>query len=149
MAGTFSNLLYHVVFSTKNRAPLIGDELREPLYHYIGGILRAEDGALLEIGGVADHVHLLVRLRPSTAIAEAVRLVKANSSKWVHEERKVDAFGWQTGYGAFTVSESQVDGVRRYIRRQPVHHRRRTFEEEMAELLRRHGIAFEERYLVG
>ena len=147
MAGTFTNLLYHLVFSTKHRAPLITDEIREPLYEYIGGILRAEGGTLIEIGGVDDHVHLLARLKPTMAVAEAVRLIKSNSSKWLHKGVGAEHFGWQLGYGAFSVSKSMVGDVRRYIRGQPVHHRRRTFQEELIELLKRHDVEYDERYI--
>jgi putative transposase len=148
MAGTYTNLLYHVVFSTKGRFPLVTCELQPELYAYVGGIVRGEGGVLIEIGGMADHVHLLAKFKPTGAVAEMLRLVKGNSSKWVNEEKfKARKFGWQDGYGAFSVSESQVDAVREYIRTQEAHHRGLSFQDEFRALLDRHGIECDERYL--
>jgi REP element-mobilizing transposase RayT len=151
MASTFSNLLYHVVFSTKNRSPLIHPESRESLYAYMGGILRGEGGILLEIGGMPDHVHLLAKIKPDIAVAMMVKTVKGKSSKWVNEEKRPEQqrFEWQEGYGAFSVSASHVDRVRRYIRNQEEHHRRVSFRDELITLLERHGISYDERYLLG
>jgi REP element-mobilizing transposase RayT len=102
MAGTFSDLLFHIVFSTKDRIALIDDTLQEDLYKYIGGIVRGQKGILIEIGGMSDHIHLLVRLKPTHCIADFVREVKSGSSKWVNEEKwKLRKFGWQDGYGRF------------------------------------------------
>jgi REP element-mobilizing transposase RayT len=131
MAHTFTNLLYHLVFSTKGRRPQIDHELKEDLFAYLGGTVRGIGGVPLIVNGVADHVHMLVVLPQTTSVADALRTVKANSSGWVHErwpERR--DFAWQTGYGAFTVSESRRDTVRRYIADQEAHHRKATFEEE-------------------
>jgi putative transposase len=148
VAGTFTNLLYHVVFSTKGRAPMISDRLRLDLYSYMGGIIRGEGGVLLEIGGMPDHVHLLVKLKPAKSISEMLNRIKAKSSKWMNEEKlKLRKFGWQDGYAAFSVSESQVEGVRGYIQNQECHHRQLTFQEEFRALLEKHGIAYEERYV--
>lgn len=150
MATTFSNLVYHIVFSTKNRLPLIGKSERDPLYQYIGGIVRTERGALLEIGGMPDHVHLLVRFKPDYPVPAAVRTIKANSSRWWNARHGHDGrFEWQAGYGVFSVSESQVPRVRRYIQTQEEHHARVSFRDELVELLNRHRIAFDERYLLG
>ncbi len=148
MANTYTNLLYHVVFSTKNRTACLTDDVRESLYPYIGGVIRGEGGSLLEIGGVADHVHLLVRFKAAVSVATMVRRIKTSSSKWM-SERSPDGprFAWQTGYGAFSVSESQVGHVRRYIQNQEEHHRQRTFQEELREILSKHHIEFDERYL--
>jgi len=149
MAGTFTNLLYHVVFSTKGRRPLIRTDLQEELFHYIGGIIRGERGALLEIGGMPDHVHLLSRFRADVSVAEMSRRIKSNSSKWVNDRSLGGKrFQWQTGYSAFSVSESQVASVRRYIRTQESHHRKLSFQDELTALLRKHGIEFDERYVV-
>ena len=148
MPHTYTNLLYHLVFSTKYRAPIITDILRDPLYRFIGGLIREEDGSLIEIGGIEDHVHLLVRLKPTMAVAEALRLVKSNSSKWVNEAGMTrERFQWQTGYGAFSVSKSQVEPVRRYIRDQPQHHQKKTFKEEFVELLKANEMDYDDRYL--
>jgi REP element-mobilizing transposase RayT len=149
MANTYTNLLYHVVFSTKNRIPLIGKAMQDDLYAYVGGIVRGEEGVLLEIGGMPDHVHLLIRLRPTAAIAEILHRVKAKSSKWANtQQKRLRKFGWQDGYSAFTVSESRAASVRKYIREQESHHRRLSFQDELRGLLRKHGVEFEERYLL-
>lgn len=148
MARTYTNLLFHLVFSTKQRKPLIAQPFQAELHAYLGGIVRDLGGIPIEIGGVADHVHLLVRLKPTLALADALREIKAGSSKWLNEEKfKMLKFGWQDGYSAFTVSESQVNKVRAYIRGQEEHHRRVSFQDELRELLRRHGIEYDERYL--
>jgi REP element-mobilizing transposase RayT len=148
MATTFTNLLYHVVFSTKDRVPLIHKGLQERLYEYMGGIIRGEGGVLIEIGGVADHVHLLTKLKADTAVAVLLRLLKSNSSKWVNDERLIAGrFGWQTGYPAFTVSESQASRVRNYIRTQESHHTKVSFKAELIALLKKHRIEYDERYI--
>ncbi len=147
MASTLTNLLYHLVFSTKGRVPLITDEIREPLYRYIGGIIRNQRGILLEIGGVADHVHLLARFPAGKSVSDMLRDVKSDSSEWINQERRHGRFAWQTGYGAFTVSQSQVGAVRRYIDRQEDHHRHTSFKEELVGLLKKHEIEYDERYL--
>jgi REP element-mobilizing transposase RayT len=128
MPSTYSNLLYHIVFSTKDRERLIADDFKEELYRYMAGIAREEGGSLLEIGGIEDHVHLLAKFKPSIAVSDMLRLIKTNSSKWLHEEKKHARFGWQEGYAAFSVSESQMVAVRRYIRNQASHHRRQSFQ---------------------
>ena len=148
MAGTFTNLLCHVVFSTKRREPLIRDAWKGQLHAYIGGIIRNERAILLRAGGTADHVHLLMKLPASAAVADMLRIIKTNSSKWVNESGvSPGAFAWQTGYGAFSVSESQVPGVDRYIQKQVEHHRGQSFQEEFIVLLKRHGFVYDPRYL--
>lgn len=150
MASSLTNLLYHIVFSTKERVPLIHGSFRESLYEYTGGIVRAQRGILLEIGGVPDHVHLLVKLKADMAVAEAVRLIKTNSSHWANENRKIQGrFEWQTGYFAASVSESRVAELHRYIQTQEEHHARVSFREELIALLKKHRIAYDERYLLG
>jgi REP-associated tyrosine transposase len=144
MSHTFSLLLYHIVFSTQRRADFIDSQLRDELYPYMAGIVQNERGSLLAIGGMPDHVHLLVRLKPTTRVADFLRSVKANSSRWVHEQADPPRrFGWQEGYGAFTVSQSSAGKVCRYIHNQEEHHRERSFEEEWVDLLTRHGIEFD------
>ena len=147
MASTFTSLSYHVVFSTKYRQALIDDDTKQELYGYIGGIIANKDGQLLEIGGMPDHIHILTSCPPSLALADFIRDIKANSSKWMHEEQRLLRFAWQTGYGAFTVSCSQIDVVRNYIRNQAEHHSKQSFEDEFRDILRKHGILFEETYL--
>jgi putative transposase len=145
MANTYTKLLYHFIFSTKRREPLIVPELKKDLYSYIGGIVRGQKGVLVEIGGMPDHLHLVSRIRPDIAVAEIVRLVKANSSKWVNEQpNSRGRFAWQEGYGAFTVSPSQLPGVCTYVQTQEDHHRTKTFQEEYVEFLKRHEIEFDE-----
>ncbi|HEV8581661.1 MAG TPA: IS200/IS605 family transposase [Thermoanaerobaculia bacterium] len=150
MATTFANLLYHVVYSTKDRVPLIRDDIRERLYEYIGGIIRGEGGILLEVGGVADHVHLLAKFKTSIAVAEMVQKIKGKSSKWVNDlpDRR-ERFDWQEGYGAFSVSESLVPRVCNYIRTQEEHHRKVSFKDELISLLKKNKIPYDERYLLG
>jgi REP element-mobilizing transposase RayT len=145
--ATYTNLLFHIVFSTKNRHPSITPEIRQPTYQYIGGILRAEGATLLEIGGIDDHVHLLARLKPTLAVADAVRVVKSNSSRWLNQEVLEECFRWQTGYGAFTVTRSSVPAVRRYIRNQERHHRNWTFQDEFRDLLEKSEIEYDEQYV--
>jgi putative transposase len=148
MPNTYTNLVDHIVFSTKNRQPLITEDFKEELYCYIGGIIRAEGGVQIEVGGIADHVHILAKFKPSIAVSDVIRLIKANSSKWANEGKSKQGFAWQEGYSAFSVSESQVVAVRRYIRNQEQHHRRQTFQEELVALLDRHGVEYDVRYLL-
>jgi REP element-mobilizing transposase RayT len=146
--GSFTQLTYHVVFATKYRHPTITNAIRERLYEYIGGTIRAKKGHLIEIGGMPDHVHILARLPPSLAVSDVVRDIKANSSKWMNEQPDAaQTFEWQKGYGAFTVSYSQIAIVEEYIRNQEEHHRTRSFQEEYVEFLKRHGIEFRLEYL--
>ncbi len=138
---TFSRLLVHAVFGTKDRRARIKAAFRERLYRYMVGIAKNEFGRVIEIGGTGDHVHVLVSLRTDVSVATAVRKLKSLSSGWVHATFPDEgAFGWQPGYGAFTVSESNAESVGRYIRNQEKHHERQTFSEEYAALLRKHGI---------
>jgi putative transposase len=143
MARTYTKLIYHIVFSTKERVPLITAEIRDRLYPYLGGVIRGEKGSLMEIGGVADHVHILARFGAAVAVSEMVKRIKGNSSHWLSQELGV-WFAWQLGYGAFTVSESQVAAVRKYIQRQEEHHKRVPFKDEFISLLRKHRIEFDE-----
>jgi REP element-mobilizing transposase RayT len=148
MPSTYTNLLYHIVFSTKDRIPLITNDFQEELYRYIGGIVRAEGGIQLEIGGITDHVHILAKIKPAISVSEMLAKLKANSSKWANDHKmKFRKFGWQEGYAAFTVSESQVAVVREYIRNQQEHHRKQTYQEEFVALLERHGIEYDPRDL--
>ncbi|WP_442483541.1 IS200/IS605 family transposase [Aeoliella sp. SH292] len=148
MASTFTSLDYHVVFSTKYRKPLIHETFREELYQYLGGIIRAESGCLREVGGMPDHLHLLMGIPPTIAVSDAIRLIKANSSKWVNErDDHRGKFQWQPGYAAFSVSVSQRDVVGGYIQNQQEHHRQRNFREEFIELLDRHQIAYDPKFV--
>ncbi len=147
MPSTHLSLHYHRVFSTKNRAQIIADAWRGRLHAYLGGVIRTADGVPEAIGGVADHVHLLIGLRATARLADVVRDVKAVSSRWVHDETGERGFSWQEGYGAFTVSASRLGAVREYIAKQEEHHRIRTFQEEYVSLLKRCGVEYDERYL--
>jgi putative transposase len=148
MPSTYTNLLYHIIFSTKNREPLIVDAWKEELYRYIGGIVRSEGGVSIEIGGMPDHVHILAKLKPAISVSDILKLIKANSSKWINDEKvRRRGFAWQGGYAAFSVSESQVEVVRRYIRSQEEHHRKQSYQDELIALLQRHGVEYDPRYL--
>lgn len=149
MPGTFTQLLVHLIFSTKHRQPWISDRIEDRLYAYMGGIIRSEGGTLFEIGGAPDHVHLYVRCKADVSISDLMRIVKSKSSRWMHESfADLGAFAWQEGYTAFSVSRSQEDAVRTYIRNQRAHHARRDLKEELRRLLEAHGVEFDERYLV-
>ncbi len=146
MPHTYTNLLFHIVFSTKDRFPFINSEFEERLYEYIGGTIRGIGGICLEIGGVADHVHILVRLKPTLQISRFLEKLKPSVPIWARQT--IDPkFEWQDGYGAFTVGESQIPSVRNYIRNQKVHHQKQTFDDEFKSMLTQATIEFDERYL--
>jgi putative transposase len=146
LAHTAGNLVVHLIFSTKSRRPLITPEIRTDLFAYLGGIIREMHGTALSINGTADHVHMLIRIRPVQAAAEVARVVKTNSSRWVREKWNMN-FSWQIGYGAFSVSESNVPAVSRYIATQEEHHRKRTFQEEYVAFLKRNKVPYDQRYI--
>jgi REP element-mobilizing transposase RayT len=148
MPHSYVNLIYHIVISTKERRPLINGDYQLRLYEYIGGIIRAQGGIALAINGMADHVHVLTKLRQDKALADIIRDFKANASGWMHEvfpERK--DFAWQNGYAAFTVSASQIDVVSKYIANQQTHHQKHSFKQEFIAFLTANAIQFDERYL--
>jgi putative transposase len=148
MPQSYTCLHYHLVFSTKNRAPLITPDIRPRLWEYMGGIVRGHKGIPIKIGGTDDHVHLLVTLRQEPALAAFLRELKAGSSGWVHDTfTGARDFAWQAGYGAFTVSHSGLGDVENYIDKQEEHHQTLTFQDEFRLLLRKHGIKFDEKYL--
>lgn len=148
MPGTYTELLYHVVFSTKGRSRWLTHEVTDRLYGYIGGIARDERCTLCAAGGVEDHVHLYLRMRPDLAVSDLMRSIKARSSRWLHETfPDLHDFAWQEGYGAFTVSKSQEEAVKRYIAGQAEHHRGEDFRSELLRLLKAHGVEFDPRYV--
>lgn len=148
MAHTFTDLLTHVVFSTSGRAASIAEEIRSDVHAYIGGILRELKAVPIAIGGTTDHVHFLIRLPADLALADCMRVVKTNSSRWVKERwPERHSFAWQGGYGAFSVSESNRGAVIRYIQGQARHHQRISFQDEFLALLKRHGVDFDERHI--
>ncbi|HYW70760.1 MAG TPA: IS200/IS605 family transposase [Pyrinomonadaceae bacterium] len=141
-------MLYHIIFSTKDRRPLISPEYEVRLYDYIGGTIRSLGGISLGINGAADHRHVLAKLRPNRALSDALRKLKANSSGWMHDVfPRIEHFSWQRGYGAFTVSQSQVGAVQKYIARQKEHHHRVSFRDEFIRFLVEHGIEYDERFI--
>ena len=148
MSDSYTNLLYHNVFSTKDRRPLITPEYEVRLYDYIGGTLRRAGGISLELNNTEDHIHLLAKLRPDRAVSDVLRDLKANASGWMHDVfPALEDFSWQRGYGAFTVSQSNVEEVRNYLRRQKEHHAKISFRDEFILFLKANGIEYDERYL--
>jgi putative transposase len=148
MAHSYSSIIVHIVFATLDRRAQIDSELEERLYPYLGGILRELGGNVLAVNGVPDHLHLLGSVPTSKSLAEVVGKIKGSSSKWIHDTFPCRSdFAWQRGYGAFSVSPSQVARVVRYIERQKIHHSKVSFRDEFIRLLRSHGIATDERYL--
>ncbi len=146
MPHTYTNLLYHIVFSTKERYPFITPEFEERLYEDIGGTIRGLGGICLEIGGIDDHVHILSKLKPTMNVSKFLGELKPSVTNWarsiIHPK-----FEWQDGYGAFSVGESQIAGVRQYIQNQKIHHRQMTFDDEFKGMLISAGIEFDERFL--
>ena len=148
MPHTYTNLLYHIVFSTKDRRPLITPEYEVRLHDYIGGTIRGLGGISLELNGTEDHVHVLAKLRPDRALSDVLRDLKANATGWMHDLFPVlKDFSWQRGYGAFTVSQSNIKEVRNYISRQKEHHAKVTFRDEFIQFLKTNGIEYDERFI--
>lgn len=137
---SYTNLLYHIVFGTKGRLPMINAEFKPRLHQYLGGTVRGLGGIALEINGMEEHVHLLVKLKPTMMFSDFLRDLKSNSSTWA-KENGVRKFSWQRRYGAFTISESQIDVVRKYIRNQEAHHKKFDFKTEFETMLGANGIA--------
>jgi putative transposase len=148
MSQSFTNLLYHLIFSTKERRPLIKLEYQPRLYEYIGGIIRNTGGISLGINGTDDHVHVLAKLRPDRALSDVLRDLKANATGWMHDvfPRLAD-FYWQRGYAAFTVSQSNLKPVQRYVAMQKEHHHRISSRDEFILFLKANGIEYDERYI--
>jgi REP element-mobilizing transposase RayT len=150
MGHSFTSSLNHCAFSTKERRPCITAELQPQLWPFLGGIARKNRMTVLAVGGVQDHVHILVSLPSTIAIAKAIQLLKAGSSLWVHETFSAQrGFAWQEGYGAFSVGISQVEHTRKYIESQAEHHRKNTFQEEFRTFLKKHKMDYDERYVWG
>jgi REP element-mobilizing transposase RayT len=133
-------LLFHCVFSTKNRVSSIPENLQPRLWAYMGGIARTNGMKALAVGGVADHAHALISLPPTIAVAKAIQLLKAGSSKWMHEQTRSRRFDWQEGYGAFSIGASQVAATIRYIENQLNHHKKVSAEKEWEMFLKRHAV---------
>src|SRR6266568_2430092 len=146
MGSTFLSLHYHIVFSTKHRAPTIADAWIERLHEYLGGTVRGLEGVPETVGGVEDHVHLLVGLRATHTLADFVRELKKAGTAWVRDEIGLPEFAWQDGYAAFTVSPTAREGVKRYVRNQREHHRQRKYVAELKLLLDEAGVEYDVRY---
>lgn len=145
---SYVSAYFHCVFATKDRRLLITPELQQRLWPYLGGIARENEMKALEIGGVADHVHMLISIPPTIPISKAMQLIKGGSSKWIHDtfpDQRL--FAWQSKYGAFSVSVSQLEAVSTYIRNQQEHHKHQTFSDEFIALLTKHGITYDAQYL--
>jgi putative transposase len=150
MAQTLTRLLLHVVFSTKNRQPFITPEISTELHKYLSGIARNHDSPALAVGGVADHLHLLISLSKNIACADLLMHLKRDSSKWIKTKGpEFAAFAWQEGYGAFTIGESQIEALRRYIATQETHHRGRSFQDEFRDLLAKYRVEYDESLVWG
>jgi REP element-mobilizing transposase RayT len=150
MGHSFTSSLYHCAFSTKERRPCITAELQSRLWPFLGGIARENRMVAPAVGGVEDHIHILLSLPSTMSIAKAIQLLKAGSSLWLHEmfpEQR--GFAWQEGYGAFSLSVSQAERTKSYIESQAEHHRKKTFQEEFLTFLKKHNMDYDERYVWG
>jgi len=146
--STYTQLLYHIIFATKDREKVLDESRREELFRYTWGIVKNLNSVLYRIGGVEDHLHILVDLHPTVAVADFVKTVKVASSKWIKEEGIFPRFAaWQDGYGAFTHSLAEKPALVEYVRNQPEHHRVKLFLEEYREFIEKAGLKFDERYL--
>ena len=150
MPHSYVSCCMHYVFSTKGRRKIISHEMKERLWAYMGGIARENGMKALAVGGTVDHIHILLVLTSTISVAKTMQLIKGGSSKWVSEAfPRLRQFAWQEGYGAFSVSVSRIDDTIAYIQAQDEHHRDRTFQEEFLAFLKKHGIAYDERYIWG
>ncbi len=148
MANTYTQLYFHVVFAVKRRNNFISEQWKDELYKYISGIIANKDQKLMIVNGMPNHIHLLIGTKPNSNLSDLIRDIKANSSKWINEKKLTPMkFEWQTGFGAFTVSQSGVAKVIEYIKNQEEHHRNKTFKEEYVEFLKAYEINFKEEYL--
>lgn len=147
MSHTYSSNRVHVIFSTKDRIPAISEEWQPKLWAYMAGIAKKQGFEAIIIGGMGDHVHALLMLPPVMPLAKAIQFLKGSSSKWLHENGAT--FSWQEGYGAFSASASQTDDVIRYIKNQAIHHRKRSFEEEFLEVLKKYDVPYDPKYVLG
>ena len=148
MANTYTQLYFHIVFAVKGRSNYISEQWKDELYKYISGIIANKDQKLMIVNGVPNHIHLLIGTKPNCNLSDLIRDIKANSSKWINEKKFTNFhFEWQTGFGAFTVSQSVVPKVIEYIKNQEEHHRKKTFKEEYVEFLKAYQIDFKDEYL--
>lgn len=148
MAQSLSNVLLHIVFSTKNRRPWINAELDEELAKYIAGICREVGCPSHKIGGTDDHLHIACSLSRTMAISKLLEEIKSSSSKWIKSKgERYAGFAWQNGYGAFSIGQSQLDDLRQYISNQRAHHQKMSFQDEFRQLLAKYQVSFDERYV--
>lgn len=148
MPNTYTQIYIHIIFAVYLRQPLIRDEFRETLHKYISGTVNKKGSLLIRVNSMPDHIHILVALNPEKRLSDLVRDIKANSSKFINEEKFIgNRFQWQRGYSAFSYSKSQLKGVIDYIDKQKGHHRKRTFKEEYIEFLKKFGVDYDDRYL--
>ncbi|MCS5709871.1 IS200/IS605 family transposase [Candidatus Berkiella aquae] len=150
MSHSFRSHYFHIVWSTKNRADLITNNIQSRLYAYIGGIVKSHQGVLLQIGGTANHLHLLISIRNIDKLSYLIREIKSRTSVWVHSNFiNCKQFAWQEGYGSFSVSHSAYENIICYIRNQEEHHKIMTFEDEFRTILKKHNIECEEKFIFG
>ena len=150
MANTYTRLLYHCIWSTKSRMPLIHPNIEQAIWRHLAGIAKQNHIHAIRIGGIEDHIHALLDLPTTMTISKAMKLLKGGSSSWINDEKTVpNRFNWQDGYGAFSVSPSNITTVTEYIANQREHHSLQSFDDEYRALLQRHGITFDERYAFG
>lgn len=148
MANTYSQIYLQIVFSVKGRQNLIDKKWRSELHKYICGIVNEKKQKVYAIGGVSDHLHILISIKPNIAISDLVRDIKANSSKWINDRHLVlGKFQWQEGFGAFSYAKSQLDTVIAYINNQEIRHQKKTFKDEYLKLLQKYDVEFDEKYL--
>jgi REP element-mobilizing transposase RayT len=150
MANTYTQLYTHIVFHVKSTGIIMRDEDLERVFQYIGGIIRDEGAIPFAVGGVADHIHILTTLPKNMSLADFMRVIKANSSKWLRRlDSYYESFRWQDGYGAFSVSPSLMERTTKYIFGQAEHHKTKTYHDEYCETLKAYGIEYDERYAFG
>ena len=148
MANTYSNLFYHIVFSTKRRENFIRQDVENRIWSYIGGVMRKHKLTALQVGGIENHIHALIVAPPTIAPSQIAKWLKGDSSKWIHEEfPDLRKFVWQDGFGVFSVSKSNAPKVVEYIKNQRQHHLKQSFEDEYIELLKLHGVEYDPKYL--
>jgi putative transposase len=147
MSSTHLSLHFHVVFSTKDREPYFAPSIRPRIHEYMVGIVATAGGYAHAVGGIGDHVHVLMGLEATHSLAQVMQRLKSVSSRWIHDELRMAGFKWQEGYGGFTVSPTNVPRVRKYVLNQEEHHRTKTFQEEYVQLLKRGMVKYDEKYL--
>ena len=150
MTHSYRQHYFHLIWSTKDRSPYINSEVQMRLYSYLGAIIKNHSGKLLEVGGMPDHIHLLIELSLLDKFSHFVRDMKASSSQWIHKNfPTMEKFAWQEGYGSFSVSYSSLEEVRKYIQNQELHHKAMTYEEEYLKILKLHQINYDLRFVLG